>query len=269
MELVLQRADLLGEPFDLLGDLLGRGAQQRADAPQQLLFLLDVLERAVAGDRLDAAQVRADRALAHDLDRADEAERVHVRAAAQLGRRAGFEHAHDLAVLLAEERDRADAFGLGLRGLVVAHRRVGDHLLVGEPLDLRELLGRDRVVMAEVEAQPIGRHHRAGLLHVRAEHLAQRPVQDVGGGVVAADAVAAHGVDRGFHLVADLDRAAADHALVHDHRTGHAVARVLHVEHGAVDLRDPARVADLAARLRVEGRAVEHDFHGSRLRPLR
>ena len=127
-------------------------------------------------------------------------------AAAQLGRRTGLEHAHDLAVLLAEERDRADALGLGLRGLVVAHRRVGDHLLVGEALDLRELLGRDRVVMAEVEAQAIGRDHRTRLLHVRAEHLAQRPVQDVGGGVIAADAVAAHAVDRGLHLVAFVHR---------------------------------------------------------------
>ena len=53
----------------------------------------------------------------------------------------GFEHTHDLAVLLAEERDRTDALGLGLRGLVVTYRRVGDHLLVGEPFDLRELLG--------------------------------------------------------------------------------------------------------------------------------
>ncbi len=33
-------------------------------------------------------------------------------------------------------------------------------------------------------------------LHVRTEHLAQRPVQDVGRGVVAADAVAALAVDR-------------------------------------------------------------------------
>ena len=61
----------------------------RSSAPPAgaVFFLLDVLERAVARDRLDPAQVRSDRALAHDLDRADETERVHVRAAAQLGRR--------------------------------------------------------------------------------------------------------------------------------------------------------------------------------------
>ena len=42
---------------------------------------------------------------------------------------------------------------------------------------------------------------------MRAEHLAQRPVQDVGRGVVAADRVAARAVDRGDDLVA-LDQLA-------------------------------------------------------------
>ncbi len=136
LELLLEAAHLLGEPLDPLGELLGRGAEQRGRAAQQRFLVLDVGERAVAGDRLDAPQVRADRALAHDLDRTDEAERVHVGTAAELGRRTGFEHADDVAVLLAEERDRADALGFGLRRLVVAHGRVGDHLLVGEPLHL-------------------------------------------------------------------------------------------------------------------------------------
>ena len=51
--------------------------------------------------------------------------------------------------------------------------------------------------MAEVEAQPIGADERAGLLDVLAEHRAQRVVQQVGAGVVAADGVAALDVDRG------------------------------------------------------------------------
>ena len=109
----LQRLHLLDEPLDPLGHLLGRDAQELAGAAQQLLLFVDVLERALAGDRLDAAQVGADRALAHDLDRADEAERVHVRAAAQLDRvLPRLEHAHEVAVLVAEERDRADALGV-------------------------------------------------------------------------------------------------------------------------------------------------------------
>ena len=45
--------------------------------------------------------------------------------------------------------------------------------------------------MAEVEAQPVGRHQAARLLDVRAQGLAQRGVQQVGAGVVAHRARAA------------------------------------------------------------------------------
>ena len=72
VELVLQRADLIGEPLDLVGHLLRRRPEELARAAQQLLLELDVLERAVAGHRFDAAQVRADGTFAHDLDRTDE-----------------------------------------------------------------------------------------------------------------------------------------------------------------------------------------------------
>ena len=100
----------------------------------------------------------ADRALGHDLERADVAERAHVGAAAQLDRvRAGLEHPHDVAVLVAEEGDGAELAGLVLGGLVVAHRVVGEDLAVGEVLDGRDLLGGDRLVVAEVEAQAVGR----------------------------------------------------------------------------------------------------------------
>ena len=81
----------------------------------------------------------------HDLHRADVAERAHVGATAQLDRvAAGFEHADDVAVLVAEERDRAELVGVVLRRLVVAHRIVGEDLVVGEVFDLADLLRRDR-----------------------------------------------------------------------------------------------------------------------------
>ena len=57
-------------------------------------------------------------------------------------------------------------------------------------LDLVDLVARHRREVHEVEAQPIGRDQRARLLDVRAEHLPQRGVQQVGGGVVAAGRVA-------------------------------------------------------------------------------
>ena len=64
-------------------------------------------------------------------------------------------------------------------------------------------LACDRLEVHEVEAQPIGRHQRARLLDVRAEHLAQRRVQKVGRGVVAPRRVADSRVDFGGDDVAD------------------------------------------------------------------
>ena len=120
-------------------------------------------------------------------------------------------HRHDadaIAVLLAEERHRAGRHRLLRRSHLGLHRRVAVDLLVDDPLDPVELLARDRREVLEVEAQAIGRDQRARLLHVRAEHLAQRRVQQVRRGVVAPRRVARLVVDRRGDDVARLERAA-------------------------------------------------------------
>ena len=100
---------------------------------------------------------------------------------------AGLEHPDDVAVLVAEERDGAELHRPRPWWSRRPHRRVGEDLAVGDPLDLGDLVVGDRVVVAEVEAQPIRSDERAGLLDVLAEHLAQRVVQQVSAGVVAPD----------------------------------------------------------------------------------
>ena len=69
-------------------------------------------------------------------------------------------------------------------------RRVLQDLLVDDLLDLEQLLARERREVHEVEPQPIRRDERPRLLDVRAEHLPQRRVQQVRGGVVAPRRVA-------------------------------------------------------------------------------
>ena len=105
-----------------------------------------------------------------------------------------------------------------------------------------------------------GDDHRPGLLHVGAEHLAQRPVEDVGGGVVAADGVAPGAVDAGGGLVALGDRALFHHAAVED-QPGQAVLRVVDAHPRARRRLEHPGVADLPTGLGVERRAVEHDAH--------
>ena len=81
--------------------------------------------------------------------------------------------------------------------------------LVDLVLDVRELLGGERLAVREVEAQLVGPDVGAGLVHVAAEPLAQRGVQQVGGGVVALGRVAGGAVDARVDALAGLERARA------------------------------------------------------------
>ena len=78
-----------------------------------------------------------------DPERADLGGRAHVRAAAQLARVlavADLDHPHDVAVLLAEQRHRAEPLGLVERRRDRAHRVVARDPLVDPVLDVAQLL---------------------------------------------------------------------------------------------------------------------------------
>ena len=130
--------------------------------------------------------------------------------------------------------------------------------MVREVLDLRDLLRSDRRVVAEVEAQAVGRDERTRLLHVLAEHLAQRPVQQVRAGVVPADRVAPLDVDGRDRV---LPGSIAPSTIARDvaAKAGQRVGGVEHLGEAGVGA-DRAGVADLATGLRVERRAVEEDL---------
>ena len=142
---------------------------------------LQIRQRVVAGDRLDAAHARGHAALGDNLEQPDVAGALHMRTAAQLAAAADVEHAHFVAILLAEQHHRA-----GFLRLVYGHHAslrgsVREDLGVHDRLDLRDLLGRHRRVVREVEARALRVHERALLLHMVAKHLAQRLVHQVGG----------------------------------------------------------------------------------------
>jgi len=63
---------------------------------------------------------------------------------------------------------------LGKRLVSRRHRQVGVDLLVDEPLDLRDLLGGQRLIVREVEARLLAVDERALLVDVVAEHAPQR-----------------------------------------------------------------------------------------------
>ena len=181
-------------------------------------------------------------------------------AAAQLYRETRHgDHPHALAVLLAEQRHRAGGNRLLRRAFLGFHRLVPEDMLVDEAFNLGQLPGGDGLVMGDVEPQPIRRHQRSGLPHMRADHGAQRRVQQVRRRMVAANIVAARGVHLGGYLVAELQCALADRRDVHARPVR---LQAHHVLDGAVAVAgdQPAGVRNLAAGLQVERRLTQDDI---------
>ena len=173
-------------------------------------------------------------------------------AAAELARHVlDLDHAHLVAVLLAEQGHRAHLLGLG-RGSSGARAPGGVraiHSFTRSSTAL-QLLGGERLPVSEVEAQLVGANGRSGLAHVRAEPLAQRRVEEMGGGVVGGRRVADAPVHDEPCALALLEL-----ALLDGDRDGLVVAEpvdVLDAPAAGLGL-DRAGVGDLAATLGVEG----------------
>ncbi len=156
-------------------------------------------------DGFDTAHASGHAAFGHDLEQADIAGALHVGAAAELLGRADAQDTHGLAVLLTEQHH-------GARLLCVVHVHhlglgfgVGQHLGVHQLFHFADLLGGQRRVVRKVEAGAVSGDLRALLLHMVAQHFAQRLVHQVGGAVVAHGLGAQFGIHLGVELVAHFD----------------------------------------------------------------
>ena len=177
-----------------------------------------------------------------------------MRPAAQLERHATHvDHAHPIAVLLAEQRHRAGGDGLLVGHLPRLDREILPDVCVDLGLDGAELIVRDRAVMTEVEAQALRSHHRPRLAHVRSQNAAEGRVDQVRRRVIALDVAA----PRFVHL---RGRGRRLEALAERPHHGALTVDLQHVFDGqlpAVALHDP-RIAHLAARLGVERVLGQH-----------
>ena len=111
--------------------------------------------------------------------------------------------------------------------------------------------------MREVKAQVLGRHQRTGLGDVLAQDLLKGSVEQVRGGVVAAQEATALGVERGGNSGTDSQRALGN---VRD--VGIQAVVVLGVGNGQNNALGGklAGIALLATHLGIERGAVEHDL---------
>ncbi len=127
-----------------------------------------------------------------DLELADVADPVDVRAAAEFDREVTeTQHAHAIAVFFAEQGG-----GAGLQRVVEIHDLdVGGGIhadfAIDQPLDLGQLLRAHRTRMGEIETQMVGSDQRTALLDVVTQHLLQGGVHQVRGRVVQHDGLAA------------------------------------------------------------------------------
>ena len=83
--------------------------------------------------------------------------------------------------------------------------------------------------MRKIEAQPVRMHRRPRLLHMRAQNLPQRRVQQMRPGMVAPDRVAPHSIHNRIHAIAHR-QVLLQNRLVRAH--------ALHRQHAADNLGD-------------------------------
>ena len=135
------------------------------------------------------------------------------------------------------------------------------HLFVDEVFDVLQLFIGHRSEVRKVKAQTRGIDQRSGLLHVRAQHLAQRRMQQMRAGMVAPRRRAVIGIDNRVDLVADSQRLAQNRLVREDslHRLGASA----HIgDHGVVIVGvKPADIAHLPAGIGIKAGVIEHHFH--------
>ena len=231
----LERRDLLlgglearGELGDAGGELIARRLQRRRQLRDERALGRERAERVEPDERLDAAVGRADRRLADEVDETDLGARRDVRAGAELARprAADVDHAHGVAVLLAEQRHRAEALRLVERQHPRRHLEVVAHRVVGDLLDLGLRRVRQRLTPREVEAHVAGAVERARLRRGPAERVAERRVHEVGRRVRLARGAAVRGIHDRRRGLTDADLARRDlDGVAHEARHG-----LLHVE---------------------------------------
>ena len=203
------------DPSEHLGD---RGLELVGQRLGHRRLIEEVAPRRLAGQGLDPPDTRGDPGLGDDLEQGDVAGARHMGAAAQLHRIVAVagqgvaegQHPYAVAVLLAEQGHgpgvdrRLRRHLLGLRREVLADDRVDLGL---DRVDLRR---RHRAAMAEVEPHPVAVDQLSLLRDVRAQHIAQRGVDEVGGRVVQPRARPPLGVDGQAHARPRRQRAAGD-----------------------------------------------------------
>ena len=168
--------------FDLLDQFVRAGLKRLGGFADHALALAEEVQHALSCDSLNAAHTGCDRSFADNLKDTGLGGIVQMCAAAQLNREiAGLYHTDGLTILFTKQRHRALLFGLINRHFLGDNRITGENRIVDDGFHLLQFLGRQGSKMREIKTDMIGVGVRTSLLNMRAQHGAQRLLQQVGG----------------------------------------------------------------------------------------
>ena len=238
------------------GDYVGGIIEQLAHLLEGSLHFIERFLNPFAGDGLDTADTGGDTAFRDNTDHTDIAGIVDMCAAAKLYGIAVTDHAHFIAIFLAEERHSTHSTGLLNGHIAVLVARTGfANILIGQTLHFFQFLGGNLLEVREVEAQHVGRHKGAFLLNVCAEHLAQGVMQQVCGGVVGRCAPTGIHINLSFKLSLEIGG-----KFGYQMNCGTVLALGVENFDYLIAIGECAAVAYLTAHLCIEGGAVEHQL---------
>ena len=127
--------------------------------------------------------------------------------------------------------------------------------------DFGKLLLGNSGEVREIEAQMFGIDKRTRLLDVLPQNLAQRSMQEMGAGMVAANSGTGFCIHHGIDKAAQLDWL-AEMDLVRAHALHRLPTQNIANNHVVVVRIEPAGIAHLAAGIGVKRGVIEHDLHG-------
>ena len=229
----------------------------------EFVIFLEMMQRAFAGDSLDAADSGRYAAFFQNFDQADFSGRVGVRAAAEFGGEVSdLDDADPVAVFLSEQGHGFVFVDGDIDGHVLDDfdLLVAEYFFVDQVFDVLQFFVGNAGEVREIKAQMVGSNQRSCLLYMFAQNFAQASLQQVGGGVVAHGRLAEFGVDDGVDFVAHADWLLGDD-LVRADALNRGVAAFHFGDDSVVIVGvEPSAVANLAAGFGVERGVVEDDF---------
>ena len=251
---LLHLAGLLLHPLQQSG---GRRFEELRSSDQYAAGLFHTFQAHTAAGSLYTAHTGSNAALGLDAEGPGLSGIIQVGTAAELhGEVAHLHHADGLAVLLTEHSHCALFLSLLNGQHLRYHGTALQNGIIDHPLHLAQLLGSYGLEMSEVEAQAIRLYQGASLMHMVAQDLLQSRIQQMCGGMGAADGLAPLGVDGRAHGIPYRNAAPGHMAVMHEL----AALVLLHVRHreGKALPGYYAVVCHLAAHFRIEGSLVQH-----------